>query len=862
MFRRLFFALTLLFASVVMMGFSSNEVSALELNHNSEIYKKIIRQNIKTCYLSEPLSDKVFPKDWPNDEFRSLFGDSLWVSMPTGYTTLKGDNYISCKGLIYGGKKDGGRNGEYAGILNIFGKNISDATGLEPKEELAVGLGYEKSPDGELDNPDAPIYYALKYTYMSLRKWRGCGFLWLGLCEETTGPHDAATYVTGTKINDDGTVSSSLEIFSSGNGIDIGEAGISFVENSSRSGGTLSVNCDDFKKSWGEILGEVLLGIASFSSVGGFNCVDGSLPISYNQTIWNDGNVDNGDGATETSIVGFLNKHLPINFYIEEEKCWDQACMNYRYEKRTFTYNGTISNDPDYIGRPDNITLPGQYNRMALWYDRAGNGMRYFTGGTNRYFTDAEIYILYAGYLTDYYKTDFQCGADKAEHYAGREGYVRASNLLYDGEMQDECYVEATQNADKKVNGVNDGGFEGPEWGAGKVFYGERTFEELLNQIANLSVDAESIAEANILSVGDPGELEEVEVNCINSGGSGSLGWVVCPIMEWMGNAAVEAYTDFVEPSLRIEPKLFNQEGDSGTKQGWSIFQGIANILFIIMFLVVIFSQLTGMGIDNYGIKKILPKLIVVAILVNLSYYICLICVDLSNILGSGLRAFFDSLPASVPADVTAAIGSTGTGMGLLSVGLLAAVAVGGAWMIWSNPAMLLSLLVGALGVLISILFLFVLLAGREAAVVVLTVISPLAFVCYALPNTKSLFDKWLKLGQGLLLVYPICGLMVGGGNYASRMLLAAGVANSGFVGALTAMLMGIVPIFFVPTVLKSSFAAMGSIGAKISGIGKSLGGSLQRGVRNSNRDKDLQTRGMERRTRIRAGYDKNGNKM
>ena len=394
-------------------------------------------------------------------------------------------------------------------------------------------------------------------------------------------------------------------------------------------------------------------------------------------------------------------------------------------------------------------------------------------------------------------------------------------------------------------------------------YYGRFNGEQFVEETAEGGYICNTDAEVGVtFSAVDPERPQDVEVNCINSGGSGSLGWVVCPIMEWMGNAAVEAYTDFVEPSLRIEPKLFNQEGDSGTKQGWSIFQGVANILFIIMFLVVIFSQLTGMGIDNYGIKKILPKLIVVAILVNLSYYICLICVDLSNILGSGLRALFDGLPASVPADVTAAIGSTGTGMGLLSVGLLAAVAVGGAWMIWSNPAMLLSLLVGALGVLISILFLFVLLAGREAAVVVLTVISPLAFVCYALPNTKKLFDKWMKLGEGLLLVYPICGLMVGGGNYASRLLLAAGVASSGFVGALTAMLMGIVPIFFVPTVLKGSFAAMGSVGAKISGIGKLLGGSLQKGVRNSNGYKDLQMRGMERRTRIRAGYDKNGNKI
>lgn len=385
--------------------------------------------------------------------------------------------------------------------------------------------------------------------------------------------------------------------------------------------------------------------------------------------------------------------------------------------------------------------------------------------------------------------------------------------------------------------------------------------DNMISDVAALGLSsAPDIDDWTPPSTVNPGDWQSgSEANCMNSGASGSLGWVICPILDWMGRAAEDVYTDFVEPSLRIEPKMFNMESDAGTKQGWSIFQGFANVMFVILLLAVIFSQLTGVGIDNYGVKKILPKLIIVAILVNLSYYICLVCVDLSNILGSGLKALFDSLPASVPTSVTSAISSSGAGMGLLSVGLLTAMVVIGAWMVWENPAMLLSLLVGALGVLISILFLFVLLAGREAAVVVLTVISPLAFVCYTLPNTKKLFDKWLKLGEGLLLVYPICGLLVGGGNYASRLLLAAGAANNSFVGALTAMLMGIVPIFFIPTVLKGSFAAMGNIGARISGFGKQLSGGVRRGIKGTEGYKAAQKRGYDRKTRIKAGYNSKG---
>ena len=358
---------------------------------------------------------------------------------------------------------------------------------------------------------------------------------------------------------------------------------------------------------------------------------------------------------------------------------------------------------------------------------------------------------------------------------------------------------------------------------------------------------------------------DEVKNTCMNSGGSGTLGWIVCSITEWLGKAANGAYEEFVEPSLQVDPQLF-EGGDDGTRGGWETFRNIANIVFIIFFLFVIFSQLTGVGIDNYGIKKIMPKLIVAAILINLSYWICLVFVDLSNILGNSFQALFDGLGTQLGAPELQIEGATTVGE--IPTGAIASVGVLGALVImtgtvWANPAVVLSLLVAALGVAISIFFLFILLAARQAAIIILTVLSPLAVVCYMLPNTKSLFDKWLKLFEALLLVYPICGLLIGGGNYVSRLLLSAGFAAGsgipGFFKALTAMIVGIVPIFFIPSVLKSSFSAMGSLGAKISGIGQKMSGTATGAARNSQGYKSLQERGMARRTRIAAGLNRHG---
>ena len=354
---------------------------------------------------------------------------------------------------------------------------------------------------------------------------------------------------------------------------------------------------------------------------------------------------------------------------------------------------------------------------------------------------------------------------------------------------------------------------------------------------------------------------DEKEATCLNSGGAGTLGWIVCPILESLGGAAEQFYDGQIKNQLQIEPELFTG-GNGGTKRGWETFRTLANTLFIILFLVVIFSQLTGVGINNYGIKKILPKLIIAAILINLSYLICVALVDVSNILGNSLQTMFNSLGEGLTVDSTVITSAAAEKVGstLASVVIIGVLVGATSVAIWANPAIILTLLISALGVVISLLFLFVLLSVRQAAIVVLVVLSPLVVVAYALPNTKTLFDKWWKLFKSLLLVYPITGLLVGGGNYVSRLLLSSGLGDKGVFEAATAMIAGIVPVFFIPTVLKNSLAAMGTLGTKLSGMGAKASGWATKKATNSDFNKNIQEMGKMRSMRIKGGIDKDGN--
>lgn len=295
----------------------------------------------------------------------------------------------------------------------------------------------------------------------------------------------------------------------------------------------------------------------------------------------------------------------------------------------------------------------------------------------------------------------------------------------------------------------------------------------------------------------------EPESSC--SGDLGSLGWLICPSMSLGGKLADAGYSS-VSMFLDISPDIFNDNPElGGAKQAWNFFRDIANVVFVLLFLWVIFSQISNVGVSNYGIKKILPKLILGAILINLSFYICQLAVDLSNILGYALKGVLEG--ASLRAETS----DTGLGGGFVAV-LTGALGLVGAplfaFLTVSVPMLIWTLL--SIGVALLIL------VFRQAAVILLIAISPIAFAAWLLPNTESLFKKWVSAFKGLLIVFPVVSLMYGSGKLAGAVLSN----SSGGVMQFVAMCAPILPLMATPFVIKSSLNSLGSIGAKISNNG------------------------------------------
>ena len=310
-------------------------------------------------------------------------------------------------------------------------------------------------------------------------------------------------------------------------------------------------------------------------------------------------------------------------------------------------------------------------------------------------------------------------------------------------------------------------------------------------------------------SEGDGGEEQEK-----NSCSIDGMGWLICPLMTFMGGIADASYS-VISQFLNIRPAIFDEGSDAvGAKQAWSFFRDIANVIFVLLFLWVIFSQVSSVGISNYGIKKILPKLIVGAILVNLSFYICQLAVDLSNILGFTLKEALEGAVSGVGGSSSNSAIASGLGAAVAGILVLTGTVLFAALAV-SIPTLLSLMLV--------LLVVLVILIVRQAAIVLLISIAPLAFAAWLLPNTESLFKKWVSMFRGLLMVFPIISLLYGAGKLAGAILMTTATSDPNDT-AITMQFAGlaasILPLGATPFVLQSSLNSLGNIGAKIGRMG------------------------------------------
>lgn len=290
---------------------------------------------------------------------------------------------------------------------------------------------------------------------------------------------------------------------------------------------------------------------------------------------------------------------------------------------------------------------------------------------------------------------------------------------------------------------------------------------------------------------------------------SSPLSWIICPVIDMMAKAI--QFTDNIITNQMVVPTqdIFcsNSKTCGDYYEAWSSFRNMALGLMAIAGLVIVIAQAIGMEVlDAYAVRKTLPRVLVAAVGITLSWALMNFAVTLSNNLGFGVRdlitAPFQNLDSTVNLDFS----SNNFANFIIGGGAVATAGVA-AWIYTGGIGILLSYVATAgLAVLVAILVLIL----RQIAVIMLILVAPLAIVAYIMPNTQRIFRFWWEAFTRALLMFPLIAAFIATGRVFAAISLQN---NPDPVHGIIGFSAYFAPYFLIPLTFRFAGSAMGGIG-------------------------------------------------
>jgi len=352
-------------------------------------------------------------------------------------------------------------------------------------------------------------------------------------------------------------------------------------------------------------------------------------------------------------------------------------------------------------------------------------------------------------------------------------------------------------------------------------------------------------------STGGSGSIKGA-LECDNGGIFGfihnPLNWLLCPFANGL-KEAMGKYDDEIVNLLKLPTeRLFDREGNKKTvaeafHTAWSNFRIIAMAFLVLIALIMIISQAIAVGpFDAYTIKHVMPRLLIAVILISLSWDLMRYAVDLSNILGLGIRGLIFT-PFK---DFRGAIDLNIGGVGLFGVAGTASLALLGPF------GVLLLALTGIIAVLTALLVLIL----REMLVMFLVIVAPIAIVSSILPNTQKVWKMWTSYFSRALLLFVLFSAVVATGHAFAVM---STTLHRGTLGTIFAFIAYFGPYFMLPTIFKMSGGAIAAISGAAYGATQGIRGGLKSARRKqvAKRTQEYGQKAAQKRF-FKSGTDKN----
>lgn len=416
---------------------------------------------------------------------------------------------------------------------------------------------------------------------------------------------------------------------------------------------------------------------------------------------------------------------------------------------------------------------------------------------------------------------------DKATNYTAAGAQTNPSVTLNPGGLTSNLNSSGQYSFSGLVSGVYkisgfvaDASVPDKSFGFNNISFNLRSGSNTENIVINANSPGTAVATTTTPNGSSGGGGGLSSPTCESSGTS--LSWIMCPIINGIANAVDGIYSALIQPLLFTKP-IYPLNSSNPIFNAWSNFREYGDLLLLIGILVVVYSETIGGGaIEAFSAKRMLPRIVLAAILINLSIYIVAAAIDITNIIGVGIAHFIEQ-PFKSSGGFTLTLNGGASATGLAGIGLTALVTGAGIWGLASTsialgPMMQMFLVFILLPTLLTFIAILATVLIRRGLILFLVIISPLALALYVLPNTEKYFKKWWELLFKTLLVFPIIAIVFAIANILSYTIDKSG-QTSGLIAAISglmAMVALVVPLFLIPFSFRIAGGAIGSFAKTI----------------------------------------------
>ncbi|HBA36638.1 TPA: hypothetical protein DCZ15_02055 [Candidatus Falkowbacteria bacterium] len=180
---------------------------------------------------------------------------------------------------------------------------------------------------------------------------------------------------------------------------------------------------------------------------------------------------------------------------------------------------------------------------------------------------------------------------------------------------------------------------------------------------------------------------------------------------------------------------------------GWVIVRDICNMFFIVILMIIAFG--TILHLENYSYKKWLPKLVLMAILINFSKTICGLLIDVAQVVMITFVNAFKDVGGANMTDILGIDGIVTMAKGSADLGFWAIV---GAYVLG---------LIYMIVALIVITTMMMILVMRLVMIWIYVVLSPLAYLLSAFPGGEKYASQWWSEFTKNLIVGPVLAFFI-----------------------------------------------------------------------------------------------------